>query len=295
MLPLAAKLARETGGSFIYDTHELATAEYEESQRWRWVVLPYVRAIEARYIAEASAVSTVSNGIANALHSLYKLRSAPVVVRNVPRFCAAPERPVNAERIAVLYHGILGPGRGLEEMIASVRMWRPEFSLTIRGPGTPSYREKLLNLVRDHQVEARTKIMPPVASDLIVREATKADIGISVLSGASLNDHFALPNKLFEYVMAGLALCVSALPEMEALLRRFDLGRVILAKDAAAIATTLNGLSRNDIERYRANSRNAAHELNWECESSRFLDMCNASTRRAILESNAGDPSLSAV
>ena len=54
----------------------------------------------------------------------------------------------------------------------------------------------------------------------LVREASAYDVGLFALPGNSRHNEFALPNKFFEYVMAGLALCVSDLPEMARLVRQ---------------------------------------------------------------------------
>ena len=58
----------------------------------------------------------------------------------------------------------------------------------------------------------------------LVREAAAFDIGFFALPGHSRHNEFALPNKFFEYIMAGLALCVTDLPEMARLIRRHMLG-----------------------------------------------------------------------
>jgi len=95
------------------------------------------------------------------------------------------------------------------------------------------------------------------------------------MPGDTLNATFALPNKFFEYIMAGLALCVTELPEMASIVRRYDLGRLAAGCSAAAFAEAVNGFTPEAIERYRGNARLAAQELNWQRESARLVELCD--------------------
>lgn len=280
MLPIAAELARGVGAVYVYDSHELATAEYADSRKWRLVNLPYVRAVESRYIVGAAATLAVSQGIAEALQRLYGLAEQPVVIRNLPSFRDVARHPVDPQRISVLYHGVVTPGRGLEALVGSVSTWRPEFRLTIRGPASPDYGAHLRRLAAAGGSDGRIEFAPAVAPDKLVDEAAKADIGVHSLPGDTANATLALPNKFFEYVMAGLALCIADLPEMAALVRRFDLGRLIKASEAEAIAASINGFEFPEIEKYRANALRAARELNWQEESRHLVEICERAVRK---------------
>ena len=63
----------------------------------------------------------------------------------------------------------------------------------------------------------------------LVHEAAPFDVGFFALPGHSRHNEFALPNKFFEYVMAGLTLCATDLPEMARLIKEYDLGVTISA------------------------------------------------------------------
>jgi hypothetical protein len=84
---------------------------------------------------------------------------------------------------------------------------------------------------------------------------------------------FALPNKFFEYVMAGLALCVSDLPEMARLTRQYGLGKLVGAYDETAIAETINSFDRASIDAYKKASIAAAADLNWDTERKQMLSL----------------------
>jgi glycosyltransferase involved in cell wall biosynthesis len=270
-LPVAARLAAESGGIYIYDSHELAVAEFSESGWWRFWQRPLASAVEDRFIRDASSISTVSPGIADCLQRRYGLPKCPLVIRNTP-----PYQPVGfrrtMSRIGVLYHGIIVPGRGLEACIDSVALWRPEFSLTIRGNGSGSYLAALRRRIQLRGVTDRVAIAPPVAATALVAEAASFDIGVFALPGHSLHNALALPNKFFEYVMAGLALCVSDLPEMTRLVRQYGLGQLITAAEPAAIARSINAFDPSAIDRCKRNALAAARTLCWERECGGLVD-----------------------
>jgi len=272
-LPIARRLAREHGALLVYDTHELAADEYTERLRWRLLHRPVTVAIEQECMKEAALVTCVSDGIADRLQELYGLKERPLVIRNTPTYQEMPFRPTG-ERIQVLYHGIVSPGRGLEESIQSVSKWRPEFSLTIRGPASEQYRGHLERVIEAAGVQGRVQLAPAVPMTDLVREANAFDVGLFALPDHSRHNRFALPNKFFEYTMAGLALCVSDLPEMARLVRQHDLGTLFTGMSPEAIAAAINSLDRTAIDRYKRQSLQAARQLNWQEESETLVSLC---------------------
>jgi len=274
MLPIAARLAAEKGSIYVYDTHEFAAEECAEKWRWRLLHKPLVCAVERRFIGGAAVVSAVSAGIAERLDIMYRLSRSTLVIRNTPQSESFGFRSTG-ERVRVLYHGIIVPGRGLEEAIDSVAGWRPEFELTIRGPENPGYSDRLRQLICDRGLQSRVHLVPPVPMTELIRQAAAFDIGFFALPGHSRHNEFALPNKFFEYIMAGLALCISDLPEMARLVKQYRLGVLIPELTPGAIAQAVNRLDRAQIDWHKRNALAAAHELSWERESERLTAAYN--------------------
>jgi hypothetical protein len=270
-LPIAARLSEATGIPYGYDSHEFAISEYEERFAWRLLQRPIVALIERNLIARAVAVSTVSPGISAALKQLYGLDEEPMTVMNAPFHVASPFRPTS-EPGRVLYHGGVTPGRGLEATIESVPLWAGGRTLTIRGPADPDYRAQLEAIIARCGVKDRVTLDPPIPMTALVEAAREFDIGILALPNHSRQNRFALPNKLFEYAMAGLALCMSDLPEMSALMRRFDMGTTIRAVTPAAIATAVNSLTTARIDASKRNALEAAKVLSWDEGGRRLVE-----------------------
>lgn len=280
VVPIVKRIARQQGALYAYDTHELAIDEYAHRWRWRLVQRPVIAAVERMGIAGASVTSCVSQGIADRLQQVYGLPEKPLLIRNMPHYQAFPLRPCG-ETIEVLYHGVVSAARGLEACIDSVALWRPEFRLTIRGPGPADYLAALRRRIEAAGLGERVVLAPPVPMTELVKAAAGFDIGLFALPGHSQQNVHVLPNKFFEYTMAGLALCVSDLPEMTALLRQHDLGRLIPEVTPQAIATAINGFDRAAIDAHKARALDAAKVLNWEAEADRFHSAIEQAVRAA--------------
>ena len=266
-LPIAARLAAENGGIYVYDSHEFALEEYQERLLWRFAQKPIVAALEKSFIGGAKLVTAVSSGIAHRLTKIYRLPRAALTVRNTPHYVEIPFRQTPVV-VRVLYHGIVAPGRGLEAAIDSVPKWSPDRQLYIRGPGSEVYLASIRKRIEQAGLQSRVFVIPPVRMTELVAAASEFDIGFFALPGHSLHNEYALPNKFFEYAMAGLALCVSRLPEMASIVSKYQLGSTFASVTPEFIAAAINELSPSKINQYKRNSLAAAKELCWERESS---------------------------
>jgi hypothetical protein len=97
----------------------------------------------------------------------------------------------------------------------------------------------------------------------------------------SLHNEFALPNKFFEYAMAGLALYVSGLTEMASLVSKHQIGSTFAEVASEPIAKAINKPSRDRIDQHKRNSLIAARELCWEQESIKLVSALKALTAEA--------------
>ncbi|HWA23861.1 MAG TPA: glycosyltransferase [Caulobacterales bacterium] len=266
MLPIAAAGVARFGGAYVYDSHEFATEEYAQRLEWRLFQQPLVRTIERRYIAAAAVVTSVSSGITEALARTYNLKAPTATLRNLPRYQELAFR-VCGSPIRVLYHGVVAEGRGLEETIDALQACREEFHLTIRGPGPATFIEALGSRARRLGLEGRVTIEPPIPTTQLIAAAAAYDVGMMALPGHSAHNAFALPNKVFEYLMAGLAICVSDLPAMAAVVAETGAGVLIAEVAPDAIARAINGLDRDRINAMKIKALVAARHLHFDADA----------------------------
>ena len=269
-VPLAAALAKVHGADYVVDCHEYARAEYALENviarlRWLLFIRPYIDAILQAYLPRARAVSSVCDGIGKLLQREYSLRERPTTVRSLPEYQSHPYRPCG-KTIRILYHGIAASDRGLEQAIDSVRLWRSEFKLCLRLVSTRERLDSLKERAVRNGVEDRVEFLEPVLYTDMIRRAAEADIGYCVLENFSPQRLFTLPNKFFEYAMAGLAVVCSDLPEMRKVGDRYDHCVFVNHPEAAVIAKTINSLSAETINKMKRKAVEAARELCWDSE-----------------------------
>lgn len=269
-LPVAVFAAKQFNCPVLYDSHEFATGEYEERMSWRWFFQRFIKAVEERHIHKANRVLTVSAGIAQELQSLYALPRPPAVVRNMPHYLELPLRKPT-DRIQVLYHGRLHASRGLEALLDSVPLWQADRHFVIRGPGPKDYLAALQRRVQKLRVTDRVSFAQSVAAESLIPLANQADIGVVPARYDSIQNRFSLPNKLFEYVMAGLAIVSSPADEIAGLVRRFALGEVSSDLAPESVAASVNRLTPERILAAKEASLKAARTLNWDHEKQRLL------------------------
>lgn len=269
-LVVAVEAKRRTGCRVHYDAHEFATLEFAESSWWRLVHQSSVRHLERTGIGEADTVSTVGQGIADALRRLYGMACPPCVIRNLPDIAAPPSFRRARWPLTILYHGNIVPRRGLEMLVEAAGLWREPHELVVRGAARPDYIARLKALAAHGPHPERVRFEPAVPPGEVVAAAREADLGVFFTPLDNVQQQFTLPNKLFEYIAAGLAVAVTPAPDMVAVVARYGVGTASGRADAESVAITIDRLTREQVDVWRANACLAAAELNW-CVESRIL------------------------
>jgi glycosyltransferase involved in cell wall biosynthesis len=273
-LPIGAAVKAETGARLVYDSHEYAAREHIQNWKWRIVSRAAVVRLEQEYISHADLIITVSDGIADGLHRDHGLRARPTVIRNLPEF-VAPVPHVSKPRRQILFHGLIRPERGLEELIDSATAWAFDGEILLRGYGSPGYLALLRARAAARGLTNRLFFAPAVAPVDLIRLAGAADVGYLALPGTTEHYEFALPNKLFEYLMAGLPVLATPRSEIRKVVEHRGIG-VISELAPHALATTLNNLTDDQLLGMRRAALEASRTLNWETEQRKLVTAIKA-------------------
>lgn len=283
-LPVTTWAARLHGGKALYDSHELWVGM---SPDWTSFFNGVARWVEDRYIRRMHAVVTVNDPIAEELAKRYRI-PRPSVVMNCPepeslrsldlRHSIRAKLGLPSHEPLILYQGRYAPWRGLEALIESSR-YLSRGILVLRGYG--SNEEDLRRRVAALGDGRRVFMVDPVPMADLVSAASEADIGVVPYTPCTLCNYYASPNKLFEYMMAGLALAVSNLPVLEKIVRDHDLGVVFDPSEPPHIAEQLNALTQNPgrLRDCRENAARMARErYHWNHEGETLIRLYESLT-----------------
>jgi glycogen synthase len=269
-LPIAIRAKSKLGSGVAFDAPELSAEENPNSRVWRTFFRPMVVAIERRFLREAALITVVGGEIGSRISQAYDLDTRPVPVRNVPNFEHHDVLPVT-DGVEVLFLGGIVARRGLEQLIDSVGRWPHGWRLTIKGPSAAAYLAELQQRAAPMGDVVRFEGPAPLLE--VVDAASRYHVGIFAHQPAGPQSEYALPNKLFEYLMAGLAVCVSDMTSMREIVERWGCGVLIAAPySSKEIAMAVNHLATGDLATFQAASLAASKELNWDRESERYVD-----------------------
>src|SRR5690606_17391911 len=105
------------------------------------------------------------------------------------------------------YSQVIGSTRGLEQLIVACGRLTGEFELHLRGTlQSNNFKTLLLTLAKDNKVDKRIYFHEPILAEQIISNAVQFDVGLALESHTSLNKKFCVANKIFAYLMSGLAI-----------------------------------------------------------------------------------------
>ena len=288
-VPLALSL--EPAGGVHADLHEYAPRQKEGVPRWRLFVAPYVRWLCRTHVARADSATTVAQGLADAYQREYGITTG--VVTNATPYHELPVTPVPGpgRPLRLVHSGAALPDRHLEIMIEAVARSHRDLTLDLYLTRTdPALIDRLRERAGALPPEraGRVRVLDPVPYDQLVETLARYDVGVFSIPPVSFNYRHTLPNKLFDFVQARLAVVVSPSPEMAAVVERYRLGAVTEDFTAASLAATLDTLDRDAVAAGKAASAAAAHELSAEQQVTGWARAVAALDRRAA----AVDPTI---
>jgi len=287
-LPALAAVAPRLHGHtpYVFDSHEIFL-EAGTAARLPGTARRLLRKYERRLVQRAFALVTVNDALAEILERRYRpLRT--VVVHNCPARWQAPEGLTDRLRPAarlpagtpvVLYHGSIGGGRGIEQLLEAMQepgLERAHF--VAMGPGEAL--AEFAALLEAPRWGGRAHLLPPVPPSELLGWVASADVGGAVIQATTRNHVNSTPNKLFECLAAGVPVVASDFPAMRPIVVGSPggpLGAVADPASPSSIAAALRAvldLPPDEAAALRARCRRAATERwNWEVESARLVGL----------------------
>lgn len=273
MLPSAWLAARIAQAPLIYDAHEIST-DREGYRSFRGAV----GWIEKKLTPRAAGTITTTDARAKFFSRAYGI-PRPLVLQNRPRLMKSSgsnrireELGLTQPWLIVLYQGGLQPGRGLPRLVKAASSVPSTYFVFIGGG---RQERELHELTEQLGLADRIHFIPTVALNELPSYTASADIGVQPIENTCLNHFTTDSNKLFEYVIAGLPVVASDMPEIRKVVKQHELGLLVEPGNTEALAEAIQALVRDSEKRefFARNSRKATKVLNWEDQENLLIEL----------------------
>lgn len=281
---MISKLKRKP---LVYDSHEYFTEVPEIQGRpfvkktWKW--------IEECCLSRLKSMITVNESIAKLFRDKYHIHVT--VVRNVPAKIVHSKTVSKAElglpedkKIVILQGAGINVHRGAEEAVEAMK-WVDNAILLIVGSG--DVVPQLKKYVMVNELSNKVWFVGKVPADQLRKYTSVADIGLSLDKPLNINYEFSLPNKLFDYIQAGIAVLASDLVEVASIVKQYKVGEVLEEHKAQVIANHIQQMLSNTelLEKYKQNSKTTAEILCWDNEKEKLESLLEefSATNTSIL------------
>ncbi len=265
--------ARQLRCRLVMDAHELfpevPEIVHKPLVKWVW------RTIESMLMPRCDALLTVCDSIAEYYRLKYGI--SMTVVRNVANI-EKPESKIEKSKLSILnsqfpillYQGSVNVGRGVDWAIDAMELL-PECHLVIAGGGDLLEQMKHYASLKPwhNRITFTGRLMPAELEPL----TAQADVGLVMLEDLCLSYHYALPNRIGDFIAAGVPMVVSNLPEMAAVVRRYRVGEVIA--DGAPAEKLAEAVKRVLAKQWTEEAFAAARkDMDWNKEKEKLLNIC---------------------
>lgn len=193
----------------LFDAHEFYLGQFDNF-KYNFIFKNFYYWLAKTYIPKLSAFMTVNDGISKLYSGIVGKEST--VIFNAPNAIKLPLETAVQTPIQFVHHGAALKLRKIEIMCEIFAKLGDQFVLNLMLlPSEPEYDKYLRDTF------ARFKnihFLEPVKLEEICSYLSQFDVGIFILPFTTKNYEYALPNKFFEFVHAGLAVVTGPSTEM---------------------------------------------------------------------------------
>lgn len=280
----AYKLSKKLNCKLVYDSHEIYNETLNqffprESSFLKGMVFRTLLGIMKRHgksterelIRKVDYFITVNGSLLNYFKEEYGISNG-ISIMNFPNRKASDDSPVVDYRSMFnweekskifIYQGLLNEGRGLKLLVSTFTNTAPDNKLVIIGDGP--IRQQLSQIAEDSNNQDRIKFVGKVPLKDLPGYTKGADIGVNLLEDLNLSKKLASPNKLFEYIQAGIPILCTDTVENRKVIDKYKLGILVDNKPE----TLLEGIGNivlfvSQQTQLEENMAKARSEYNWE-------------------------------
>lgn len=270
-------VARLRGLPLVYDSHEYFT-EVPELEHNAFAKKTWKR-IEQRIVPKLRYCITVNASIARLFHEAYGkefrvMRNVPLPLRNDMPRASRKELGMPEDKIILVLQGSgINMHRGAEELVEAMALLDERFHLYIIGGG--DVMDILKQLCTQLQLEQKITFLGKQPYEKLFQYTCQADAGLTLDKDTNINYRYSLPNKIFDYIQAGIPVIASDLVELRRIIEQYRAGVVLHEVTPDCIAQTVQQLFSTPglTPAIRSGLPAAAATLNWDHEKKVLQDI----------------------
>jgi len=263
---VAAEAARRSNARLVLDLHEYSPEQYED-RSFRMFDARMISHLIRKYAPQVAASMTVAPLIAQRYRERFHLD--PMVVLNTPETTGLSSGRIDPDHIRLVHHGVASERRSPGSMIEAIARCDRRYSLHFMLLENEYVRE--LRRQAETLAPGRVTFHRPLPPEDIVGYLAQFDIGFYILPPQNYNQLVALPNKFFDFINAGLAVCIGPSPSMADMVHAHGLGTVGPTFSPEDIAGLINRTTPEEWQRMKDRSRTAAQTLNAQNEMAKVV------------------------
>jgi glycosyltransferase involved in cell wall biosynthesis len=294
LLAVAVEAKRRRGKPLVYDAHELYHAQVQLPGRTR----RRYKSREARLIRHADLAITVNPFLARIMAEDYGcklpsviLNAAPLRREHKPRLDLRQKLGFTDQDRIVLYQGWMSPERGLDRLVRTACYFPANVHLVMIGYGLNESELRALSTAQGTD-DGRVVFLGRVEADDLACLTPAADLGVIPYHAIDLNNRYCSPNKLFEFLAAGVPFVCNELPFLRAIIDAHGCGMVTdLSKPEAAAAAILSIVEHPvGLKALKDAAENAGRELCWEKEGEKLVALYELQVVPKVAQAAPGAP-----
>lgn len=269
--------SRLKGSNLVYDSHELfcEVPELQSSPTKKNIW----KRIERWIFPKLKNVFTVNDSIAKIYSDEYHVDVK--VVRNIPllsnqnklKKIGKKELGIPLDKKIIVLQGAgINIDRGSEEAVQAMQFVNNAILLII---GSGDVIQVLNQMVLDLKLSDKVLFIGKVPFEKLLQYTHHADLGLTLDKDSNINYRYSLPNKLFDYLHAGVPVLASDLVEIKKIITDHSIGDCIDNHDPKHIADKINSILNDDekLQLWKKNCKIAAAKLNWEIEEQQLISV----------------------
>lgn len=253
------------GAKLVYDPHELETEKNGLTPGMQKVV----SRLEEQFIREADYVIPVGEKISEWYREKYDLKNV-VTIMNMPnnpmKDFKAPASGGLREKYGIptndlifIYQGAMMQHRNIDLLLDIFSELPPDRHMLFMGYGefVPKIQEYATKYPNIHFLDA----VPP---DQILEYTSQCDVGLFICENTCLSYYYSLPNKFFEYLLAGLPAIVADFPEYNRYISKYDCGWLVPENSTKDfVKKFILSLDKEEIKEKKVNALEARRHIGW--------------------------------